>query len=307
MKKGVILTMGMLICSLVFSDSRGANQVSRTLTTDYSESFREQNPVLTTKKLNPKNSRFVIEGKKIRLKRGVSKIKLDKNSATKLITQYTGKNVVGDINGDGADDMAIILSQQSGGNEIRYYASVISSEKGKYKSSNTVFIGDRINVYSIALNNGNIMMEYADLPKEDTTVFAPTVLLSKILKFESGVLSQKQNEISLFGRSWKWEKTIMNNGKSTVPNNEDAFSLFFSDDGKIFITTDCNTFSGIHKISDNKLTLGPLKSTRKFCEESQEDIFIKSLNEVDTWFINEKQQLILQLKFDSGSIIFGYK
>lgn len=307
MKKGVILTMGILICSLVFSNSIAANQVSKTLNTDYSESFREQNLVLTTKKLNPKNSSFVIDEKKIRLKRGVSKIKLDKNSATKLITQYTGTNVVGDINGDGADDMAIILSQQSGGNEIRYYASVISSEKGKYKSSNTVFIGDRINVYSIALNNGNIMMEYADLPKEDTTVFAPTVLLSKILKFESGVLSQKQNEISLFGRSWKWKKTIMNNGKSTVPNNEDAFSLFFGDDGKIFITTDCNTFSGIHKISDNKLTLGPLKSTRKFCEESQEDIFIKSLNEVDTWFINEKQQLILQLKFDSGSIIFSYK
>jgi len=200
--------------------------------------------------------------------------------------------------------MAIILSQQSGGNEIRYYASVISSEKGKYKSSNTVFIGDRINVYTLELNNGNIRMEFADLPKEDTMVFAPTVLLSKILKFESGVLSEKQNDISIIGYLWKWEKTLMNNGKSIVPNKENTFSLFFGDDGKIDITTDCNTFSGMHKISDNKLTLGPLKSTRKFCEGSQEDIFIKSLNEVDSWFINEKQQLILQLKFDSRSIIF---
>jgi heat shock protein HslJ len=304
MKKGIILTMGILICSLVFSNSIAANQVSTTLKPDYSESFREQNLVLTTMKLNPKNSSFVIDGKEIRLKRGVSKIKLDKNSTTKLITQYTGTNVVGDINGDGVDDMAIILSQQSGGNEIRYYASVISSEKGKYKSSNTVFIGDRINVYSIELYNGNIMMEYADLLKEDTTVFAPTVLLSKILKFESGVLSEKQNDISIIGHLWKWEKTIMNNGKYTVPNEEDAFSLFFGDDGKIFITTDCNTFSGIHKISDNKLTLGPLKSTRKFCEGSQEDIYIKSLNEVDSFFINEKKLLILQLKFDSGSMLF---
>ena len=46
-------------------------------------------------------------------------------------------------------------------------------------------------------------------------------------------------------------------------------------------------------------------STKMYCESSQEDIFTKMLNETQNYFFTSKGQLVLGLKFDSGSVIFN--
>lgn len=44
-------------------------------------------------------------------------------------------------------------------------------------------------------------------------------------------------------------------------------------------------------------------ATRMHCEGSQEQLFAHMLENVGSWFIDQDDRLILELKFDSGSVI----
>lgn len=116
---------------------------------------------------------------------------------------------------------------------------------------------------------------------------------------------QPTEELSqaLSGREWKWVKTVMNNDEITLPKNSDAFTIKF-EDGNFAGTTDCNRYFGEYEKSNDDLILGPIGSTRMFCDGSQEFEFTKSLGEVDKYLFDDKERLVLTLKFDSGSMIF---
>ncbi len=94
----------------------------------------------------------------------------------------------------------------------------------------------------------------------------------------------------------------MNNDDTITPIQKDAFTITF-DDEKITGTTDCNSFFGTYKTDKNNLEFGPLGSTKKFCMDSQESEFIKYLTESSSYMFDQGN-LILLLKFDSGSFIF---
>lgn len=258
----------------------------------------------TTKRLNPKKSCFIIEGEEVKLRRGISKSKTGKNSATKIITRYTGENSIADLNNDGTNEMVVILSQETGGSGTFYYAAVISSDNKRNKGSNAVFIGDRIKTKNIEINNEEIIINYLDRQENESMSALPTLKVSKVLQYQNNTLSEKTISDALVGKTWYWEQTIMNNGELTTPDKKDTFSITFGLDGKLSITTDCNNSSGPYKRDNNKLEFGLLMSTHMYCDGSQENDFIKSLTEVNSFFINENDQLVLMLKYDSGSIIF---
>ena len=259
----------------------------------------------STRRLKPQKSSFVIDGELIKLKNGVSEIRIDKSSASKIVTKYTGINAKGDLNNDSLVDMAVILTQETGGSGTFYYVAVISSKNKRYYGSNAIFLGDRIKVNRVEVKNGEVVVNYWDRKKSESMVEEPTVATSKTFAFVNDELKAKNSTTVLVGEKWIWEKTIMNNGDVTTPKNVEAFSLIFKEDGKISITTDCNSYKGSYEIVNNKLLLGPLLSTRMHCEDSQEDIFINFINAVDSLLISDGQKLILMLKFDSGSLIFN--
>jgi len=132
-----------------------------------------------------------------------------------------------------------------------------------------------------------------------------------VCKFDNQVSSKdssSENEKSnqrqkITNKSWKWIKTKMNNDEIITPKKQDTFVMTLSEDEKINGTTDCNNFFGSYEISDNKLSIGPLATTRKFCENSQEDDFLKSLKDVSGYSL-DNGKLILEIKMDSGVMIF---
>jgi len=109
---------------------------------------------------------------------------------------------------------------------------------------------------------------------------------------------------TLFMQPWTWSKTIYNNDTEIVPNQTDAFTLTFKEDGSVSATTDCNSMSGAYEILDKYITIGPIMMTRMFCENSQEQEFAKILAETQSFFFTSKGELIFELKFDTGSVIF---
>jgi heat shock protein HslJ len=57
-------------------------------------------------------------------------------------------------------------------------------------------------------------------------------------------------------------------------------SLNFSDNGKLFGSTGCNSFTGSYKIEGTKLSLDPGAMTKMMCSDNTEQDFLNAINQV---------------------------
>jgi len=123
--------------------------------------------------------------------------------------------------------------------------------------------------------------------------------------WQGGEQPEQKSVLKVAGPEWEWVKTQMNDGKIIAPTEAGVFMITLKEDGTITGKTDCNGFSGQYTMDDKKLSFGPFAATLMFCEGSQEGAFTTSLAEVESYFINENNELVLQLKMDSGVMIFS--
>lgn len=112
-------------------------------------------------------------------------------------------------------------------------------------------------------------------------------------------------ETGLQSKTWTWERTIYNDDTEHAPNEAGAFTLTFTDDGQVQLTTDCNNMRGSYTVEEHRLEFGMLASTRMYCQDSQEQLFADMLGQVTSHFIDDDGRLILELKYDTGSMIFN--
>lgn len=139
-------------------------------------------------------------------------------------------------------------------------------------------------------NQGNEVTVY----ENDESIFTGTTATEK----------DNTSTTPLTAHTWVWSETVMNNGDVITPNETEAFTLTFTDDGRLSGTTDCNNFNGQYKVVDTTLDLGPLAMTKKACPESQDQDFIDMVTEADSIYFDENNHLVLLLPVDSGSVIF---
>ena len=111
-------------------------------------------------------------------------------------------------------------------------------------------------------------------------------------------------QAGLQSKTWTWVTTIYNDDTVHTPNKTDAFTMTFTDEGRVQITTDCNNMQGGYTVTENRIEFSQMIATRMYCEGSQEDLFAKMLENVTSYFIDDSGRLILELKYDSGSVIF---
>ena len=99
-----------------------------------------------------KNSAFTINGASVTLVNGVSKVPAAPGSASMITTTYFGNEATGDLNGDGLPDKAFLVTQDTGGSGLFYYAVVALKTASGYKTTNAFLIGDRIAPQSTEIN-----------------------------------------------------------------------------------------------------------------------------------------------------------
>jgi hypothetical protein len=159
-----------------------------------SDELVRQNAQIQYKKhsdFDGKNTSFILEGQKVTLVNGVSQISVDSTSASKVVTRYFGNETKGDLNGDGKDDIAFLVTQTTGGSGIFYYAVVALKTSTGYTTTNAFFIGDRIAPQStvIPINSRELQVNYAERKLGEPMTAEPTqgaVTLLKVTK--EGVL-----------------------------------------------------------------------------------------------------------------------
>ncbi|MGB2580397.1 MAG: META domain-containing protein [Minisyncoccia bacterium] len=265
---------------------------------------------------SPKDATYKINGKSVTLSDGVYEESLLLGSASKTITRYFGNEVKHDFDGDGMEDTAFLLTQETGGSGTFYYLAVALNKADGYLGSDATIIGDRIAPQTTEMGKGNIVLvNYADRNPNEPFTVKPSLGKSIWLLFDPktmqfGEVAQNFEgeadpaRMTLDMNTWKWISTTYSDGKKITPRDSNRFTLTLKKDKTFSASTDCNGGGGGYTTSGNKLSFERMMSTLMYCEGSQEADFSKSLSEVASYHFTSKGELIFELKYDSGVMVF---
>lgn len=262
-----------------------------------------------------KNNTYNINGEIFTLKNGSTSKEISPDSAIKYTVAIFGEPVYGDLNKDGVNDAAVLLVSNPGGSGIFYYAVLAIATGSTYTTTNTLLLGDRIAPQTIEIHEGRAVFNYAVRKTTDPMTTQPSIGKSLWIHYDTktGQIGEfvkdfegeaDTNKMSLNMKKWIWVKTQMNDGKITTPKKADAFTLTFNKNGGLNVTTDCNSIGGKYTVKGNTLTFSQMMSTMMYCDGSQEQEFGGMLNEVGSYLFTNKGELILEIKMDSGTMIF---
>ncbi|MFA6554111.1 MAG: META domain-containing protein [Candidatus Paceibacterota bacterium] len=263
---------------------------------------------------DPKDATYIIDGKSITLVNGVSEIEITPVSASKMVTRYFGNEVRHDFNGDGREDIAFLLTQNSGGTGTFYYLVVALNTPRGYVGSEGFLLGDRIAPQTTEMGKGNIIVvNYADRKEGESFAVQPSIgkSISILLDPKTMQLGEVvQNfegeadpaKITLDMKDWSWISTVYKDGKIVVPKDPTRFVLTFK--GNNFSAkTDCNGVGGEYIVNGSKISFERMMSTLMYCEGSQENDFSKMMSEVQSYHFTSKGELVFNLKLD-GEMVF---
>jgi hypothetical protein len=125
-----------------------------------------------------KDATYLIDGQPVTLVNGLSEISIP-NSASRQVTRYFGNEATGDLNGDGKTDTAFLLTQDGGGSGTFFYVTVaLATDKG-YQGMNAILLGDRIAPQTTKIENGKVVVNYADRKIDEPMTANPSVGVSK--------------------------------------------------------------------------------------------------------------------------------
>ncbi len=138
------------------------------------------------------NATFEIDGRPVTLVNGAAEEEAAPGSATKILTKVLGSAATGDLNGDGQDDAAFFLTQESGGSGTFFYVVAALQTGTGYQGTNAVFLGDRILAQATEIGNGKVIVNYADRKPGEPFSAQPSVDVTKSFEVKDGILLETQ-------------------------------------------------------------------------------------------------------------------
>jgi heat shock protein HslJ len=262
------------------------------------------------------NTRYIIDDRPVQLIDGQATNPAAPGASSATVIRVWGDPLAVDLNQDGAEDAVLIITQTTGGSGTFYYLAAAIAEQGGYEGSAGFFLGDRIIPERLSAIDSKVRVSY--LARHDGESFAdePTAehkrdvvynprdrkLVEVAIDFEGGA---DPDRMTLQMHTWRWVKTAYNNDSVKQPVKPGSFTLTFGEDGRVSGTTDCNSFQGTVTVEEHRIRFDEnMAMTRMFCEGSQESEFIRMLQSVQSFFFTSRGQLIMELKYDSGSMFF---
>lgn len=154
-------------------------------------------PIQSTFSLNYLNAIYTLEGQQIALVDGKFEKTITPDSATKTVILFWGSVVNKDLNSDGTEDVVFILTQDNGGSGTFYYVVTALSD---VKNNNTIgtngiLLGDRIAPQNINIENGMIVVNYADRKEGESMTTRPSIGVSRYFTVVGGVLRELEMKI----------------------------------------------------------------------------------------------------------------
>jgi len=146
-------------------------------------------PVMKETSASPLDTFYRIEGQKVLLSHGYAQVESITGSMTKGTVSVFGKPVSGDLDGDGNKDAALILVYKTGGSGTFYYVAACLNMNGTYEGTNAVLLGDRIALHDSTVQNGVIVINYAERGPEEPMTAPPSKGMTKTLRVKDLTLA----------------------------------------------------------------------------------------------------------------------
>ncbi|QQG38252.1 MAG: hypothetical protein HYS26_01740 [Candidatus Kaiserbacteria bacterium] len=136
-----------------------------------------------------KDGEYLIEGQRVKLEDGFAEVEAAPGSASKITTRYFGNDLKTDLDGDGRQDVAFILTEERGGSGTFFYAvAALATDRG-YLGSDGYLLGDRIAPQSTEVSQNPrhkyvVVFNYADRAPGEPMTAQPSVGKSAYLKLD---------------------------------------------------------------------------------------------------------------------------
>jgi heat shock protein HslJ len=110
----------------------------------------------------------------------------------------------------------------------------------------------------------------------------------------------------LQGKTWLWQYTAFNNGKTIPVLAPASYTLQFLEGGKISLKADCNSGSGSYIVTnDVNLTIRVETMTKAACPAgSLSEEYVQELNDAGSYKIERDGELVLALKSTGAGMRF---
>jgi len=136
---------------------------------------------------------------KIKLNDGIYKEKIASDSATELVIKLNDRISFGDLNGDGAEDAALILVSDPGGSGTFYDLVAVINSQGKAKYAASIFLGDRVKVEKVDLSSGKILVKMV-IHKRTDPMCCPSLKVEQEYALQGDELVRQSVEMKATGR-----------------------------------------------------------------------------------------------------------
>ena len=263
-----------------------------------------------------RNATYIIDGRPVTLVDGHADTPAAPGGASRIVTDYFGNEVKTDLDGDGDEDIAFLLSQQTGGSGTFYYVVAAVRTAEGWQGSEGVLLGDRIAPQTTHKGNGRvIVVNYVDRAPGESFAVRPSIgksiwLLLNPETMQFGQVAQDFEgeadpaRMTLSMKTWVWVSTLYSDGKTVTPKETKAFTLTFETNGTFSATTDCNSMSGAYTTKQGAISFERIAMTKMYCQDSQESDFARMLEETRSYHFTSKGELVFDLEFDSGTSTF---
>jgi hypothetical protein len=124
--------------------------------------------------------RYTIGDRKVELRDGVTEARIPGSAAiarTLILARSKG-----DIDGNGTEDAVVVLADDPGGSGTFYYVSALLAKSGKIEDTGAVLLGDRIDLESLVIENGVVVVGIRDRKPNEPIATIPT--LPNVLRFK---------------------------------------------------------------------------------------------------------------------------
>jgi membrane-bound inhibitor of C-type lysozyme/heat shock protein HslJ len=211
----------------------------------------------------------------------------------------------GDLNADGVDDAAMMLVENSGGSGVFNYIGAQLNQDGQPVDAGTILLGDRTQIQSAAIEDGQIVINMVTQGPEDA-MCCPTLKLRTSYSVQDGALaevgSQEMGTVSLDDlMGTNWVLTELAPDQPLVPDTEITASFV---DGTLTGSAGCNNYNAaVSSDGGQTLTVGPAASTMMACPDpimTQEIAYLTALQGATQWgYVTG--QLVISYMGEDGS------
>jgi heat shock protein HslJ len=243
----------------------------------------------------------------VTLTRGEYRAPAAPGSAGQIILRLSDQRVFTTLSGRQAG--AVVFVTSMGGSGSFYELALLSRQADGWVNTDTVLLGDRVKVRTVAIENNVVVVAMtAHGPKDPQC--CPTQDAQKRFAIQDNRLVPVSDSASagpapITGTVWQWIQTQYSNDKRVAPAKPANYSLRFLEAGQIKVKADCNQKGGTYNVDGKRLSITITHSTMAACEPgSHEDEFVRNLAASAIHFFRNGD-LYIDLKYDSGTMKFS--